>query len=75
MAVRGAGDSIRDSVRNAMGIVTDHGFRSIAFPVIGAGSGGYRLEKALDIMLNTFGAISYDGLVRVVEYRRSAAGR
>ena len=60
--------SIGDSVRNAMLIVIDQGFRSVAFPIIGAGSGGYRPRKALQVMLDAFEAISYDGLVRIIEY-------
>lgn len=32
--------SVRDSVRNALAIVRERGFRSVAFPLIGAGSGG-----------------------------------
>ena len=38
--------SIRDSVRNAIQVARDHGFRSIAFPLIGAGSGGFIPERA-----------------------------
>jgi O-acetyl-ADP-ribose deacetylase (regulator of RNase III) len=60
--------SIGDSVRNAMAIVIYQGFRSVAFPIIGAGSGGYHPRKALQVMLDAFEAISYDGLVRIVEY-------
>ena len=63
--------SIGDSVRNAMMIVIDQGFRSVAFPIIGAGSGGYGTSKALAAMLDAFEDISYDGLVRIVEYAPS----
>jgi len=66
--------SIRDSVRNAMMIVIYQGFRSVAFPIIGAGSGGYRTARALAVMLDAFEQISYDGLVRIVEYVPSKAG-
>ena len=37
--------SIRDSVRNALSLAEKHGFRSMAFPLIGAGSGGFDPEK------------------------------
>ena len=44
--------SIRDSVRNAIRLAEDHGFRSIAFPLIGAGSGGFATERARAVMLD-----------------------
>jgi len=49
---RASEKSIRDSVRNAMNLATEHDFQSIAFPLIGAGSGGFSQERAKDIMLN-----------------------
>ena len=44
--------SIRDSVRNAIQLAQGHGFRSIAFPLIGAGSGGLAPERARSVMLD-----------------------
>lgn len=44
--------SIRDSVRNAIRVAQDHGFRSIAFPLIGAGSGGFAPERARAVLLD-----------------------
>ena len=44
--------SIRDSVRNALKLALDHGFVSIAFPLIGAGSGGFDTERAKAVMLD-----------------------
>ena len=44
--------SIRDSVRNAIRLAHDHGLRSIAFPLIGAGSGGFAPERARAVMLD-----------------------
>jgi len=38
--------SIRDSVRNAMRLATEHGFRSTAFPLIGAGTGGKHIKDS-----------------------------
>ncbi|MBT7302891.1 MAG: Appr-1-p processing protein [Victivallales bacterium] len=60
--------SIRGSVRNAMGVVEQEGFASVAFPIIGAGSGSFRKDKALALMLDEFGSISSDAEVRIVEY-------
>src|SRR3954469_12056861 len=42
--------SVRDSVKNALKLALDHGFRSIAFPLIGAGSGGFDPERARAMM-------------------------
>lgn len=38
--------SIRTSARNAMQIVNAQGFASVAFPVIGAGSGNFNAQRA-----------------------------
>ena len=37
MLWRASERSIRDSVRNAMNLAAEHGFQTIAFPLIGAG--------------------------------------
>ena len=42
--------SIRNSVSNALNLATAEGYSSIAFPVIGAGSGSFPKSKALEIM-------------------------
>ncbi|MEE9613542.1 MAG: macro domain-containing protein [Thermodesulfobacteriota bacterium] len=60
--------SIRGSVRSAMEIVNSHGFRSVAFPVIGAGSGGFGEEKALDIMVDEFSAVESAATVVIIEH-------
>ncbi|MGZ5978157.1 MAG: macro domain-containing protein [Isosphaeraceae bacterium] len=49
--------SIRDSVRNAVQLAVEHGDRSVAFPLIGAGSGGFDPERATQIMLDELGSI------------------
>ena len=60
--------SIRGSVRSAMQIVDDKSFASVAFPVIGAGSGSFSRQKALDVMLAEFDIINSSAHVRIVEY-------
>lgn len=42
--------SIQSSTRNALTVAEERGLRSIAFPLIGAGSGGFNEEKALALM-------------------------
>jgi O-acetyl-ADP-ribose deacetylase (regulator of RNase III) len=44
--------SIRDSVRNAVTLAHEKGFRSIGFPLIGAGSGGFNADRAKTLMLD-----------------------
>ncbi len=61
--------SVRHSVRNAMKLASERGFRSLAFPLIGAGSGGGRAERVLTWMQDELRQIEYDGEVRIVQYR------
>ena len=51
MLWRASEKSIRYSVINAIKLVNDHGFNSVAFPIIGAGSGSFNKDKALAVML------------------------
>ncbi len=51
---RASGRSIRDSVGNALDLAGERGFRTIAFPLLGAGSGGFDRERAKSIMLDEF---------------------
>ena len=62
--------SIRRSVRSAMEIVAERGFGSVAFPIIGAGSGGYSAERALALMVDELGTLDTDARVVIVRYRR-----
>jgi len=61
--------SIRDSVRNAMAVAEERGFRSIAFPLIGAGSGGFNQDKAKGIMLDELQSLESKFAVTVVVFR------
>jgi O-acetyl-ADP-ribose deacetylase (regulator of RNase III) len=69
MLWRASEASIRDSVRNAMNIARDEGYASIAFPIIGAGSGGFKEDVALELMREELAAIDYDGEVVLVRFR------
>ena len=68
MLWRSSERSIRGSARSAIALATQHGFRSIAFPLIGAGTGGGSPENVLEIMRDELGAIEYAGEVRIVRY-------
>ena len=65
--------SIRGSVRNALRLAADKGYRSIAFPLIGAGTGGGKAEQVLAIMLDELRTIDFGGQVRIVCYRKKTA--
>lgn len=67
---RASRTSISQSVRSAMAIVKQQGFASVAFPVIGAGTGGFGESGALEIMLATFAEIESRAEVSIVRYRR-----
>lgn len=66
--------SIRDSVRNALILARQHGFRSIAFPLIGAGSGGGKPDRVLEIMRDELSTLDFDGEVRIVRFRSKSTG-
>ena len=63
--------SIRVSVRSAMRIVEEHGFDSVAFPIIGSGSGNRSREVCLGHMLREFESIDSRARVVVVEWDKS----
>ena len=44
--------AIRDCIRNSMEIIDARGWPSVAFPVIGAGSGGFPHGRAREIVLD-----------------------
>jgi O-acetyl-ADP-ribose deacetylase len=60
--------SIRQSVKNAMALAIEKGFQSIAFPLIGAGSGGFKPDRAKAIMEDELGKIEGATEVRVVVF-------
>lgn len=68
---RSSEKAIRDCVRSALAIARSRGFRSIAFPLIGAGTGGLSPERVLAIMQEELRSVEYDGEVRLVRFRRA----
>ncbi len=60
--------SVRQSVRSAMQIVGEEGFNSVAFPLIGAGSGGGFADKIQSLMVRELESVSFKGSVYVVRY-------
>ena len=72
MLWRASERSVRDSVTSALAAARERGFVSLAFPVIGAGSGGMGPERALGFLIDALRGGDYDGRVRVVTFRRGA---
>lgn len=60
--------SVRQSVRSAMGLVSEHGFRSVAFPLIGAGSGGGSAERIQTLITEELATLPFEGEVYVVRF-------
>lgn len=60
--------AVRASVRNAIMLAECRGYRSIAFPLIGAGTGGKRRDDVREWMRDELvGLDSFNGEVRIVE--------
>lgn len=68
---RASARSIEDSVRNAVALAEQLGLRSLAFPVIGAGSGGFNPEEAERIMRETFAKLESSVEVVIVRFGRN----
>lgn len=64
--------SIRGSVKNAMDLARSEGYRSIAFPLIGAGTGGKKAQWVVTVMRDELKRIDFDGEVRIVQYKSPA---
>ena len=71
MLWRASTRSITDSVINAMNIAKNRNYQSIAFPLIGAGTGGAKQQEVLSLMKTTLEQIDYRGTVLIVRYVRS----
>ena len=56
---------------SALRVAREKGYRSIAFPLVGAGTGGCSPEKVLEITQDEAGKNEYDGEVRIVRFKRT----
>ena len=71
MLWRASERSIRDSVNNAIWLAHKKGFKSIAFPLIGAGSGGFNQEQAKNLMLDELSKLDLPMSVKVVIFKNT----
>jgi len=63
----------QEAVRNALAIAAKENFRSIAFPLIGAGVGGLSEDEVLALMQDAAKKSTYPGHVRFVRYAPARA--
>ncbi|NVB80272.1 MAG: Appr-1-p processing protein [Kofleriaceae bacterium] len=73
MLWRASERSIRDSVTSALRVARERGIRSLAMPLIGAGSGGFDEDKVLAIIEDALRGEPDDIDVTVVRFRRARA--
>ena len=64
--------AIRDCVVNALDLARQRRYQSIAFPLIGTGTGGFPSERALQLMLEAARQTDYEWEVRIVRFRSVA---
>jgi O-acetyl-ADP-ribose deacetylase (regulator of RNase III) len=69
MLWRSSEEAIRKCVDSAMKLAYQKSFASIAFAIIGSGSGGFKQSKALEIMLDELNKSNTSMRVIVVQYR------
>ncbi len=62
--------SVKNSVINAIKIVNKQAFKSVAFPLIGSGSGNRGKQWSKKLMLQAFAEIKTDAEVRLVIYEK-----
>jgi O-acetyl-ADP-ribose deacetylase (regulator of RNase III) len=71
MLWRASERSIRDSVTSAIRIAAEKNFRSIAFPLVGSGSGRLKPQRVKEIMLDQLAKLNAHITVKVVVYQRA----
>ena len=67
---RASEHSIRRSVQSAVAATRERGFTSLAFPLLGAGTGGKRRAAVLGFMQDELQRVAFAGEVRIMRYRR-----
>ena len=75
MLWRSSERSIRDSVRHSIEIAQNRGYKSLALPLIGAGSGGGKSTKVQSIIEDELTKCPFDGEVRIVRYSRTPTNK
>ena len=66
---RATEESIRQSSVNAALLAVSQGFASLAFPIIGAGSGGFPKSRAVDLMTDSLETFSGSLRILIVDFK------
>ena len=53
----------------ALSIARDRGYRSVEFPLVGAGTGGFPPARVIEIMQDEVRQIDFEGEIRFVKFR------
>ncbi len=61
--------SIQHSTFNEIELASKNNFLRIALPLIGAGTGGFKKEKVLEIMKNEIGKLDFQMEVRIIQFK------
>jgi O-acetyl-ADP-ribose deacetylase (regulator of RNase III) len=67
---RSSKQSVQNSVRNSMKLIIENGYQSVAFPLIGAGSGGGDEANVVSWMTEELGKIEFEGQIILVIYEK-----
>jgi O-acetyl-ADP-ribose deacetylase len=70
LAWRSSAKAVARCVESALSLATEHGVASIAFPLIGAGTGGLKHETAKAIILEEAARADFSGEIIVVQHRK-----
>lgn len=65
---------VRKSVKNALDLAVAHGYESIAFPLIGSGTGGLSKSTCLELIKDIAAKHQYKGVVKIVIYEKMING-
>lgn len=67
---RSSEKAIRACVRSALSLASEYSLGSIAFPLIGAGTGGVKPEDAKRYMIEEFEASGFQGAIVLVLFKK-----
>lgn len=70
---RGSERAVVDGTRNAVSLAQQRGFRTLAMPLIGAGTGGLHPDRVKQLIDETLRGIESDLDITVVEFEESPA--
>ena len=69
MLWRSSERAIRGCIGSALNIARDRRYRSVAFPLVGAGTGGFPPARVIEIMQDEARQIDFEGEIRFVKFR------